>query len=76
MEDPLGPPLPEDEPVPDTKEEIDLESFEAEFIAPGRATEEVSLITETPEAAVRFKSLFDALLRDRHLGDVVSRRRP
>jgi hypothetical protein len=69
MEDPLGPRLPEDEPAPEGEEEIDLETFKAEFVAPGRATEDVSLITETPEAAMHFKSLFDALLRDRHLAD-------
>jgi hypothetical protein len=66
IEDPLGPRTPEDEPVPEGEEEIDLETFEAEFNAPGRATDEVTLDAETAEARAHFEALFADLLRDRH----------
>jgi hypothetical protein len=66
VEDPLGPRTPDDEPVPEGEEEIDLETFEADFIASGRATEEVTLDAETADARAHFEALFANLLRDRH----------
>lgn len=68
MEDPLGPRLPDDEPAPEGEEEIDLDTFQAEFVAPGRALEDVTLEANTPQAKARFTRLLNQLLRDRHAG--------
>ena len=66
IEDPLGPRTPDDEPVPEGEEDIDLATFEADFIASGRATEDMTLDAETAEATAHFEALFAKLLRDRH----------
>ena len=68
VEDALGPHTPEDESVSDRTEEIDLDDFEAEFIAPDRGTVFTSVTTDTPSAKRRFDRLFANLLRDRHAG--------
>jgi hypothetical protein len=75
MEDPLGPRMPDDESVPEGEEEIDLETFEADFISSGRATEDMTLDAETAEARAHFEALFADLLRDRHAAGR-ARRRP
>ena len=75
IEDPLGPRTPDDEPVPEGEEEIDLETFESEFITPGRATEEMTLDAGTAEARAHFEALFADLLRDRHAVGRAGRRR-
>jgi len=66
VEDILGPHAPEDGSVPDRPEEIDLDDFEAEFVAPDRGAVFVSVTTETPLGKRRFDQVFANLLRDRH----------
>lgn len=66
VEDVVGPHAPEDESVPDIPEEIDLDDFSAEFIAPDRGTIYVTVDAETPEAKRRFDRMFADLIRDRH----------
>lgn len=68
VEDVVGPHTPEEESVPDRPEEIDLDDFEAEFVAPDRGTAYVSVAAETPEAKRRFDRVFANLIRDRHAG--------
>lgn len=66
VEDIVGPHTPEEESVPAGPEEIDLDDFEADFIAPDRGTVFVSVEAETPEAKRRFDRVFADLVRDRH----------
>ena len=68
VEDDIGPRLPEDEPVPDTDEEIDLPTFYEEFIKADRgvAEVEVSVEAESPAAKAQATRVLDAILTDRH----------
>ena len=66
VEDRIGPRLPEDEDAPEDEEEIDLETFEAEFIRPQRGTVDVTLDAEDPAARARFAGLFGHMLRNEH----------
>lgn len=66
VEDDIGPRLPEDEPVPDGEEEIDLSTFYQEFIETGRGVAEVSLEAESPAAKGEATRVLDAILTDRH----------
>lgn len=66
VEDDLGPRLPEDEPVPDTDEEIDLPTFYEEFIKADRGLAEVSVEAESPAAKAQATRVLDAILTDRH----------
>jgi hypothetical protein len=66
VEDIVGPHTPEEESVRTGPEEIDLDDFEADFIAPDRGTAFVSVEAETPEAKRRFDRVFADLVRDRH----------
>ena len=66
VEDRIGPRLPEDEDAPEGEEELDLQSFEADFIAPERGTAEVWLEAEDANAKVRFDRLLDKMLRNEH----------
>ncbi len=66
VEDIVGPHTPEEESVPAGPEEIDLDDFEADFIAPDRGTAFVSVEAETPEAKGHFDRVFADLVRDRH----------
>ena len=66
VEDVVGPHTPEEESVPDSPEEIALDDFGADFIAPDRGTAYVSVITETSEAKHRFGQIFADLVRGRH----------
>jgi len=68
VEDVVGPHTPEDESVPDAPEEIDLETFEAEFILPDRGTAYVSVDAETEEGKRQFDLLYAEMIRDRHRG--------
>lgn len=68
VEDVVGPHTPEEESVPDGAEEIDLDDFEAEFIAPDQGTAYVTVTVETAEAQRRFDQVFGDLIRDRHSG--------
>ncbi len=66
VEDRFGPRLPEDEDAPDGEEEIDLQTFEADFIAPERGEAEVSLEAENAQARANFTRLFNHMLRNEH----------
>lgn len=66
VEDRIGPRLPEDEDAPEDEEEIDLETFQAEFIKPERGTVEVLLDAEDAAAKARFTNLFKHMLLDEH----------
>lgn len=64
--DRVGPRLPEDEDAPEGEEDIDLETFQADFIAPDPNAAEVFLEAENEEAQARFTELFDHMIRNRH----------
>ena len=66
VEDQIGSHLPDDESVPEDAEEIDLDAFEADFIALDNGTIYVSLDAETPEAKQAFDRLLPEMLTDRH----------
>ncbi len=65
VEDDIGPRLPEDEPVPETEEELDLPTFYEEFIKADRGLAEVSVEAESPAAKAQAKRVLDAILTDR-----------
>ncbi len=66
VEDRLGPRLPEDEDAPGEEEEIDLATFETEFIQPERGTPEVLLDAEDAHAKARFSQVFKQMLTGGH----------
>jgi hypothetical protein len=66
VEDDIGPRLPEDEPVPETEEELDLPTFYEEFIKADRGLTEVSVEVDSPAAKASFNRVLDAILTDRH----------
>jgi hypothetical protein len=66
VEDELGPHTPDDESVDGEAEQIDLDAFEADFIAPRRGTVFVAARFESEAARLRFEALFADLLSDRH----------
>jgi len=66
VEDIVGPHTPEEESVPTGPEEIDLDDFEANFIAPDRGTTFVSVEVDTSEAKQRFDNVFSDLIRNQH----------
>lgn len=66
VEDDIGPRLPEDEPVPETEEELDLPTFYEEFIKANRGVAEVSLDAESPAAKAQATRVLNAILTDRH----------
>ncbi len=66
VEDRVGPRLPEDEDAPDGEEEIDLQTFEADFIKPDPDAAEVSLEAENAQAKASFTRLFNHILRNEH----------
>jgi hypothetical protein len=68
VEDVVGPHVPEDESVPDLPEEIELDVFDAEFVAPDRGTAYIALCAETPKAKRAFDRIFSDLISDRHSG--------
>ncbi len=65
-EDALGPRTPEDEPVPSGEEEIDLATFEEQFIRPQRAMMEVEGEARDANAKRRLQRLLQAIETDRH----------
>ena len=65
VEDRIGPRSPEDDEL-SLEEEIDLETFEAEFIRPERGEAEVLLEVEHAQGKARFTRLFKAMLHDKH----------
>ena len=64
VEDVVGPHTPEDESVPEGPEEIDLETFEAEFILPDRGTAYVSLEAESEASKRHFDRFYGQLICD------------
>lgn len=66
VEDVVGPHLPEDESVPEDAEEIDLETFNSDFIAPDTGAAYVSLESETPQGKHAFDRLLSEMIVDRH----------
>ncbi len=66
VEDRIGPRLPEDGDAPDGEEEIDLETFETEFILPERGTIDVSPDAKDSVAKGRVTRLFGHMLRNEH----------
>jgi hypothetical protein len=66
FEDDVGPRLPEDEPVPEGEEEIDLQTFYDAFIARPRGTLEVSVEIESAAAKGQFNKVLNMIERDRH----------
>ena len=66
VEDRIGPRLPEDEDAPDGEEEIDLQTFEADFIKPDPDAAEVSFETESAQGKSSFTRLFNHMLRNEH----------
>lgn len=67
-EDSLGDRIPEDHSVSDDAEAIDLETFEALFLAPKRATLDATLFAETPQVRARAERILDVIMSDRHSG--------
>jgi len=66
VEDRLGPRLPEDGDAPEEEEDIDLATFEAEFILPDRGTAEVLLDAEDAHAKAKFSRLLKRMLNNEH----------
>jgi hypothetical protein len=64
--DDIGPRLPEDEPLPEGEEDIDLQAFAEEFIKPGRGLAEVTVEVADDSAKASFDRLFSIILHDRH----------
>lgn len=64
--DDIGPRTPEDEPVPEGEEDIDLPTFYEEFIRDNRGIAEVSAEVEGPAAKESLNRILAAMLTDRH----------
>jgi hypothetical protein len=67
IEDSLSDRLPEDEPVPEGEEEIDLAAFNTEFVVPGSGTAFINVDAQSSEAWKKFQSLLDAMSTNRHV---------
>lgn len=66
VEDRIGQRMPEDEAVPEDEEELDLPTFEAEFMTPERGAVDIVLQAEDGYAKARFARIFKEMLRDEH----------
>ncbi len=66
VEDVVGPHLPEDASAPDEPEEIDLDTFFTDFVAPDRGTVFVTLEADDAQAKRGFDRLFAEIVADRH----------
>lgn len=66
VEDIVGPHTPEEESVPTGPEEIDLDDFETNFIAPDRGTAFVSVEVDSSEAKQRFDNILANMMRNQH----------
>jgi hypothetical protein len=64
--DDIGPALPDDEPMPDGEEEIDLATFYEEFIRADRGLAEVSAEVDGSSAKGSLTRVLDAMIEDRH----------
>jgi hypothetical protein len=66
VEDDIGPRLPEEEPIPEAEEELDLPTFYEEFIKADRGIADVSVEVDSPAAKASFNKVLKAMLTDRH----------
>lgn len=66
VEDDIGARLPEDDSAPEGEEEIDLDTFNADFIVPDRGTAFVSVDVEDAASMARFEELFESMLTNIH----------
>jgi len=66
VEDALGTRLPEDVPISDEAKEIDLATFQEEFILPGSGTAFVSAEAQTDEAWSLCQKLLAAIQSNKH----------
>ncbi len=64
--DDIGPRMPDDEPVPTEDEEIDLATFNEEFVVADRGFTEVSAEAKDRAASAELTRLVEAILTDRH----------
>lgn len=67
VEDDIGPRLPEDEPVPQNEEDIDLATFFEEFIASNRGIADVSAEVEGPAAKASLNHILREMTMDWHM---------
>jgi hypothetical protein len=73
VEDDIGPRLP-DEPLPESEEDIDLQTFSEEFIRSGRGLADITVEVADESAEASFDRLFNIILHDRHGVGGASRR--
>ena len=64
--DDIGPRMPDDEPVPTEDEEIDLATFNEEFVMADRGFSEVSAEAKDRAASAEFTRLVEAIVENRH----------
>jgi len=64
--DDIGPRMPEDEPVPTEDEEIDLATFNEEFVVADRGFTEVSAEAQDRAASAELTRLVEAIVENRH----------
>lgn len=64
--DDIGPRMPEDEPVPTEDEEIDLTTFNEEFVVADRGFTEVSAEAQDRAASAELTRLVEAIVENRH----------
>jgi hypothetical protein len=64
--DDIGPRMPDDEPVPTEDEEIDLATFNEEFVMADRGFTEVSAEAKDRAASAEFTRLVEAIVENRH----------
>jgi hypothetical protein len=64
--DDIGPRMPDDEPVPTEDEEIDLATFNEEFIVADRGFTEVSAEAQDRAASAELARLVEAIVENRH----------
>lgn len=64
--DVIGSHLPEDESVPEDAEEIGLDAFYRDFIAPDTGTVSVVVESDTPEGKAAFDRVLSEIITDRH----------
>lgn len=66
VEDVVGPHIPEDGSVPAEPEEIQLDDFYAQFIAPDNGTVFVTVNAESKSAKARLDAVLAEIMEDRH----------
>jgi hypothetical protein len=66
VEDDIGPRVPEDEPVSEEEEEIDLGAFYEEFIKGNRGTAEATAEVDSAADKASIDRLLGAMIRDIH----------